>query len=143
MSADNLPSLHDDVLVSYEVNCEARQIRLRSRTTAMAEGQLREIVFTGVEGYHLENDAFGNIIFALEVISVEQLVSTYAPQIMESYRIAGAPGPWAADLSCAAEELTSRGLKGFVLSSSYGLSGWVLAKEGSMSGRPGSGRPGA
>ena len=133
MSHESLPSLHDNILVSYEVNCEARQIQLRARSATGDTGnQLREIVFTGVEGYHFENDAFGNIIFSLRVVSVEQIVSTFGPQITESYRLAGAPGPWAADLASAAEMLTDTGVKGFIISSSYGLSGWVLAREGSV-----------
>jgi hypothetical protein len=141
MSRDNLPSLHDHVLVSYEVNCEAREIRLRTRSATEAGNQLREINFTGVEGYHFENDAFGNIIFALEIISIDQLISGYSSQIAESYRVAGAPGPWAADLSTAAQKLTRQGLQGFVLSSSYGLSGWVLAMEGRMADRSQSEHP--
>lgn len=132
MSQGNLPSLHDHILVSYEVNCESRRICLRTRSTREAGHQFREIMFTGVEGYSFQNDAFGNIIFALEIIPVGQLISRYSAQIAEAYRIAGAPGPWAADLSIAAEELSGQGLHGFVLSSSYGLSGWVLAKEGRM-----------
>ncbi|MGV7214119.1 hypothetical protein [Bradyrhizobium sp. UFLA05-112] len=43
--------------------------------------------------------------------------------------MAGAPGPWAADLAAAAQVLAAKDVKGFILSSSYGLSGWVLAKE--------------
>jgi hypothetical protein len=45
----------------------------------------------------------------------------------------GAP-PWAADLASAAELLAEKGTQGFVLSSSYGLSGWILARKPSWSG---------
>jgi len=78
----------------------------------------------GVEAYQFENDAFGNIIFSLDAVSVEQVLATYGSRIEESYRMAGAPGPWAADLVSATETLRAKGVKGFVLSSSYGLSGW-------------------
>ncbi|QHO72583.1 hypothetical protein ACH79_08080 [Bradyrhizobium sp. CCBAU 051011] len=129
-----LPSLHDDFLVSYEVNCETRQIKIRAkrdpRIPAVNKEQLtRIIVFNGVEGYQFENDAFGNIISSLETISVEKLLAEYGSRIAESYHWAGAPGPWAADLSSAPQVLAAKGVQGFVLSSSYGLSGWVLAKE--------------
>jgi hypothetical protein len=43
--------------------------------------------------------------------------------------MAGAPGPWAADLASAAQALNAMGIEAFDLSSSYGLSGWILAKE--------------
>jgi hypothetical protein len=129
-----LPSLHDDFLVSYEVNCEARQIKLcakrDARLPAIKEEQTRRtMVFNGVEGYQFENDASGNIIFSLEEIPVEQLLAKYGARIAESYCLAGAPSSWAADLASATQALAVKGIRGFVLSSSYGLSGWVLAKE--------------
>ena len=128
-----LPSLHDDFLISYEVDCKARRIKLRAKRDARVEANRglpdRAIVFEGVEGYHFENDAFENIIFSLECVSVEQLLAAYGAQIAESYRQAGAPGPWAADLTSAAQWLKVRGMQAFELSSSYGLSGWILARE--------------
>src|SRR6185312_1326095 len=66
--ATMLPSLHDDFVVSYEVNCEARQIKLHtkpdSRDPAKREQRPRTIAFNGVEGYQFEGDAFGNIIYS-------------------------------------------------------------------------------
>jgi hypothetical protein len=128
-----LPSLHDDFLVSYEVDCEARRIKLHARRDERVEANkglpVRTIVFEGVEGYRFENDAFGNIIFSLECISIEQLLATYGSQIAESYRLAGAPGPWAANLASAVQSLKAKRVQAFELSSSYGISGWILAKE--------------
>jgi hypothetical protein len=128
-----LPSLHDDFVVAYEVNCEARQIKLHTRSDprdAAKRGQSpRTIIFKGVEGYQFEDDAFGNIIYSLTAVSVEQVFTDYGSRIVESYRMAGAPGPWAADLASAAKVFAAEGIRGFLLSSSYGLSGWVLAKE--------------
>jgi hypothetical protein len=128
-----LPSLHDDFVVAYEVNCEARQIKLHTRSDprdAAKRGQPpRTIIFKGVEGYQFEDDAFGNIIYSLTAVSVEQVFTNYGSRIVESYRMAGAPGPWAADLASAAKVFVAENIRGFLLSSSYGLSGWVLAKE--------------
>jgi hypothetical protein len=129
-----LPSFHDDFLVSYEVNCETRQIKLRAKRDPRIpvvdqERTSRTIVFNGVEGYQFENDNFGNIIFSLDAGSVEQILAGYGSQIAESYRVGRAPNSWAADLSSTPQVLAAKGVQGFVLSSSYGLSGWVLAKE--------------
>jgi hypothetical protein len=128
-----LPSLHDNFLVSYEVDCEARRIKLCAKHDARVEGNkelpARVIVFEGVEGYQFENDAFGNIIFSLQVVSIEQFFANYGAGIAESYRQAGAPGPWAANLASAAQVLSAMGIQAFELSSSYGLSGWILAKQ--------------
>jgi hypothetical protein len=128
-----LPSLHDDFLVAYEVNCETRQIKLYAKLDSRIAGNetkpTRVIVFSGVEGYQFENDAFGNIIFSLDAMPVETLLSKFGSQIAESFRLAGAPGPWAADLVTAPAVLAAKGIQGFVLSSSCGLSGWILARE--------------
>jgi hypothetical protein len=128
-----LPSLHDNFLTSYEVNCETRQIKLHARPDprdpAKGEQRPRTIVFDGVEGYQFENDAFGNIIFSLEAVSIEQVFAAYGDRIVESYRLAGAPGPWADDLCSATHLLGAKGVQGYVISSSYGLSGWILAKK--------------
>jgi hypothetical protein len=129
-----LPSLHDDFLVSYEVNCETRQIKIRAKRdptiSAVNEEQTSHaIVFNGVEGYQFENDNFGNIIVSLEAVSVEQILASCGSQIAKSYRMAGAPDSWASDLAAAPQVLAAKDMRGFILSSSYGLSGWVLAKQ--------------
>jgi hypothetical protein len=132
--ATMLPSLHDDFLVSYEVNCETRQIKLRAKRdprvpAANGERENHTIVFNGVEGYQFENDNFGNIIFSLEVVPVERVLAIYGSQIATSYSMAGAPNSWAADLASAPQVLIAKGTQGFILTSSYGLSGWILAEE--------------
>jgi hypothetical protein len=124
------PSIHDNQLVSCEVQYEKRTITLRTEYRVENKPtEFTNVVFEGVQGYNFENDAFGNIILDLATVSVEYLLTAYGPQIAESYRMAGSPGTWAANLDSAPDYLRGQGIKGFVLSSSYGLSGWVLAKE--------------
>jgi hypothetical protein len=127
-----LPLFHDDYLISYEVDCERRYIRMTIREWER-EGRVRTIEFTGVEGYRFENDAFGNVILSLEAIPTDEFMSYHRSEIAESFRLAGAPGPWAADLDAAYEVLAAKGVQAFVLSSSFGLSGWILAREASVS----------
>jgi hypothetical protein len=127
-------SVHDNNLISYEVQCEARTIMLRTEYRVKNEPtEFTNVIFKGVQGYCFENDAFGNIIFGLETVTVEQLLAEYSTKISESYRMAGSPGPWAANLETASGLLREQGIQGFILSSSYGLSGWVLAREVSIS----------
>jgi hypothetical protein len=127
------PSIHDNFLVSYEVRCKERTITLCTEYDYEDRPkELTNVVFIGVQGYRFEDDAFGNIIYGLDEVPVEQILEEHRAQIAESYHMAGAPGPWAANLESAAAFLTAQGSKGFVLSSSYGLSGWVIAKEVSI-----------
>ena len=130
-------SVHDNLLISYEVQCEARTIILRTGYRVKNEPtEFTNVIFKDVQGYHFRNDAFGNIIFGLEPVPVEEFLAEYGPEISESYRVAGAPGPWAADIGTALAYLRERGIRAFILSSSCGLDGWVLAQE--MSIVPGS-----
>jgi hypothetical protein len=126
-----LPSFHDDYLVGYEVDCEARQIKLHIKPAASVAEQagVSTVVFTGVEGYKFEDDAFGNIILDLEAVPTIGFVSQYRDELAESFRVSGAPGTWASDLDAAPRVLSERGIQAFILSSSWGLSGWVLARE--------------
>lgn len=127
-------SIHDNNVISYEVHCEARTIVLRTEYRVKNEPtEFTNLIFKGVQGYCFENDAFGNIILDLDTVTIEQLLAEYGTTISESYRMAGAPGPWAGDLETAPGLLREQGLQGFILSSSYGLSGWVLAREVSIS----------
>jgi hypothetical protein len=128
-----LPSVHDGRLISYEVECEARTITLRTerREKGTAE-QFANIILTGVQAYHFRNDAFGNIIFGLEKVPIELFLKEHAAEILASYRMAGSPGPWAKDLVDAARHLGQEKAQAFVLSSSYGLDGWILAREVSV-----------
>ena len=126
-------SVHDNLLISYEVQCEARIIILRTEYRVKNEPtEFTNVIFKDVQGYHFENDAFGNIIFGFETVPVEKFLAEYGPEISESYRAAGSPGPWAASLGTAAGHLRERGTQAFILSSSYGLDGWVLAREMSI-----------
>jgi hypothetical protein len=126
-------SIHDNLLISYEVQCEARTIILRTEYRAKDEPTVFiNVIFEGVQGYRFENDAFGNIIFGLETTPVEQLLTEYGAEISESYHMSGSPGPWAANLGTASGYLLERGIQGFILSSSCGLDGWVLAREVSI-----------
>ena len=126
-------SIHDNLLISYEVQCEMRTIILRTEYRVKNEPtKFINVIFKEVQGYRFANDAFGNIIFGLETIPVEQFLTEYGAEISESYHMAGSPGPWAANLETASGYLREQKMQGFILTSSYGLSGWVLAREISL-----------
>jgi hypothetical protein len=122
-------SIHDNLIVSYEVRCEDRVITLRTRFRE--EGKPAEhtnVVFNGVQCYHFENDAFGNIIFDVSEIPIKQFLTEHSLEVSELYRMTGSPA-WAVDLSSVPDRVLELGIKVFTLSSSRGLSGWVVARE--------------
>ena len=121
-------SVHDNFLVPYEVQCESRIITLRTEYRDAGPAEYTNIVFSGVEGYHFQGDAFGNIIFDVAEIQIEQFLKEFSSEISELYRFNAKPD-WAAVLDSAPAQMRARGIKPYVLSSSYGSGGWVLAKE--------------
>jgi hypothetical protein len=124
------PSIHDNLLISYEVQCEKQIITLRTEYRREDKPtEFTNVVLSGVQGYHFENDAFGNIIFDVAEVPVEWFLTEYGAEISELHRMAGSPGPWAKNLTSAPEYLREHGIKAYILSSSLGLSGWVRAKE--------------
>jgi hypothetical protein len=125
-----MSSIHDNLLISYEVHCENRTIVLRTEYREDNKPtEFTNVAFSGVQGYHFENDAFGNIILDLQCESVEWFIGEYGTELRELHRMSGTPGPWVENLGSAPEYMREKQIKAFVLSSSVGLSGWILAKE--------------
>ena len=122
-------TVHDNLLLSYEVRCDVRTILLRTKHRVKNEPtEFVNVIFKGVQGYRFENDAFGNIILDVETVAIDQFLKEHGAEVSESYRVAGAPGPWAANLEMASGHLMEQKIQGFILSSSFGLSGWVIAR---------------
>lgn len=130
MSSEPDEFIHDSYLVSYDVHCGRREICLHAEYPRDGQGPIRtDIRFAGVEAYHLEYDAFGNIIFEIEPVSSAELYRTHRPYIEQAHYLCGAPGPWAASESDALAHLAKHKILGFVLDSSYGMRGWILARS--------------
>jgi hypothetical protein len=122
-------SIHDNLLVSYKVQCEKQTITLHTEyRVENKQTEFTNVVFEGVQAYHFENDAFGNIIFDVSNVPLEKFLTEYGSEVSELHRMNGSLN-WAADMVSAPEYLREQGINGFILSSSLGLSGWVLAKE--------------
>jgi hypothetical protein len=74
-------SVHDNLLISYEVQCETRRIILRTEYRVKNEPtEFTNVIFKDVQGYHFENDAFRNIILGFETVPVEEFLAKYGPE---------------------------------------------------------------
>jgi hypothetical protein len=124
-------SVHDNYLTGYEVLSERREIRLHTEPLGETTSHI-DVIFSGVECYHFEHDAFGNIIFGIDEVPAAELYTQHAEALREGYRLSGWPGPWNESSESALAFLNQHSIRGFVLSSSYGMSGWVLARDMKM-----------
>jgi hypothetical protein len=130
MSTTQEISIHDNHLVSYEVFCERREIRLRTEFRDRGEPfEFTDALFTGVAAYDFWHDSdIGTIIFDITEIPATDTYAEHGDQLREGVRY-GWAGDWAETAESAAAHFQQHGIRGFRLSSSLGMSGWVLARE--------------
>jgi len=121
-------SIHDNKVVSYEVDGERRRIVLHTRFKMSNRLESTDMIFEGVFAYRFEHDNFGNILFGVEELPVARLVACYRGLFEEGSKNAW-PGPWNESTEACIEHLHSKGAKAFQISSSYGLTGWVISES--------------
>jgi hypothetical protein len=127
-------SIHDNYIVGYEVDCERQVIRLRTEFRDVPVGEAFEktdLVFQDVEAYHFIGDNFATIIFDVAEIAAEELLRDEV-ELFRSGREFCWPGPWNTSDVEALAHFRSRGVHAYVLHSSYGMGGWILAQSMTM-----------
>ena len=120
-----MEALHDNRILSYEVDASQHRIVLRTRSEV---GDTVDVAFDGVQGYLFERDTLGSVIYSLDEMPIEAWLEANATQLDDG-RSDAWPGPWNESLDSVRSYLESRQSRVFVISSSYGLRGWVLASE--------------
>ena len=120
--------MHDNFLVSYEVLCEQQEIRLRTQFRDRQPIEHTDIVFRGVEAYHFYHDNFQTIIFDITEIPAEDILAEDRARFEEGRRYAW-PGAWNDSEATMRAHLTQHGVRGFSLSSSFGMCGWISGSE--------------
>lgn len=119
-------SVHDNFILSYEVRCDTKEIRLRTEYRDRSPIEKTDVVFSGVEAYHFEGDNFQNIILDIMESTPSELVAKNA-ELFERGRKYGWPGTWNSSPEKLLAFINARQLQGYELYSSYGMTGWVLA----------------
>jgi hypothetical protein len=121
-----LPSFHDALVIGFSVLSEDRELRIDFRLPGSNEKL--SLHFTGVEAYRFGDDAFGNIVGEFIEVPAIGLFSAHSNHLRESFQRSGSPGAWVLSEESAIAYLNSKGVRGFTLDSSIGLSGWVFAR---------------
>ncbi|MEC0126594.1 hypothetical protein [Paenibacillus pabuli] len=125
-----MPSVHDNIILSYEVDLENESIRMRTRSYHSDLSEDTDILFSGVLAHSFDTPLQGSIIFDIDDVGLDCFIS-YNRELLEKGKGQGWPIMYETD-----EELETKLIEGeylyFVITSSYGLSGWVLAKKVEM-----------
>lgn len=123
-------SWHDYHLVGYSVDGRSATLAFEVRWPYATETDVKAatIMFSGVVGYVLENDLGSNILYGIEERPLGQFLTEQRSRFEESQRW-GWPTFWKGTVEETLSDLATARIKCFDVSSSYGLSGWVLANE--------------
>ena len=115
--------LHDNRVLRYYADFEAHILHMDTQTEA---GEKVSVHFTGLLAHWFENVVQDNILFDMEEITLEGFFQQYKDFLNESLRF-GFPA------CCITGELRERmereHIRVFVINSSLGLCGFVLAQE--------------
>ena len=121
------PSVHDNIVYSYSVDCEGSRLVLHTVFRDREPHEFTDLVFRDVVAHHFEHVLPGNILFGVDEVDVASVVSRDRRLLSDSWRYGWPPVPYDGDLEILTETLKASAVRAYEISSSYGLSGWVLA----------------
>jgi hypothetical protein len=120
-------SIHDNYVLSYTIDCEKQSITFRTVFHDNEPHEYTEIIFTKVAGYHFEGDNFQTILFDIYQSSPEEIYASHS-ELFERRKDYAWPFDYNTKQDLM-EKLDKKSVKGFLISSSYGMDGFVLAAE--------------
>ncbi|WP_340016282.1 hypothetical protein [Paenibacillus sp. FSL K6-1318] len=121
-----MPSLHDNIILSYEVDLENERIRMHTRSSHEVPKNM-DVLFSGVMAHAFDTPLYGSIILDLDERDIEHFVP-HNRELLESGKGQGWPVSYDS-YDELQNQLIEEKYKYMVISSSYGLSGWILAKN--------------
>jgi hypothetical protein len=119
---------HDYHLTGYAVDGERGRITFNVSWPYNTDSDIGRavVVFSGVAGYFLEHDLGANILYSLSEISLNGFLVEHADRFQQEKKW-GWPLFWRGGVEQTLEHLSEANVRCFEVSSSYGLSGWILA----------------
>ena len=118
-------SIHDNDVLKYSVDFAGRELVLNTRD---GEGRSVDIVFRGVAAYFLENTVMGCVLLDIEEWEIDDLISYLGEDYFLEHQEYGWPLEFA-DMDELKAKVAENGIKTYCLTSSYGMSGFILANS--------------
>ena len=120
-------SIHDNSILSYTIDCEKESITFHTVLSDNEPHEYTDVIFTKVVGYHFEGDNFQTILFDIYQASPEEVYASHC-ELFERRKNYAWPFNYNSKQGLM-EKLDKKSVKGFFISSSYGMEGFVLAEE--------------
>lgn len=121
-------SIHDNVVTGYSVFCEKGEIVFHTEFHDRARNEKTDIIFRGVEAYHILGDNMNSILFSVDECPTDQILEDYSSEFETGIQYAW-PGPWNESLKACKKRFTETDCRGWIIYSSYGLTGFVVAQS--------------
>ncbi len=121
-------SIHDNFVTGYTVLCSKREITLHTEFRSGEQNERTDVCFHGVEAYLIIRDNMGTILFDIEESTLEQITRDYLSEFEKGMKW-GWPGPWNNSVQACLDHFRKEGCKGWPIDSSYGMAGFVIAKN--------------
>jgi hypothetical protein len=122
-------SVHDNFVYAYFVDCEGQRLILHTMFRDREPYEYTDVIFRGLIAHYFEHVLPGNILNAVEEVESATIVDQYATVFAESWRWAWPFFEYRGDVVSLKERLREQAIRGFLVMSSYGLDGWVLAES--------------
>ncbi|MDP4078267.1 hypothetical protein [Acidovorax sp. A1169] len=127
-NGNRMRSWHDYHLTGYAVDGQRQQLTLHVAWLYGTHPDIPHawIIFHGVEGYFLENDLGVNVVYTITEEPLAEFLAQHAAHF-EAKKKWGWPLFWRGSFDETLAHLSGKQAKCFEISSSYGMTGWVLA----------------
>jgi hypothetical protein len=121
---------HDYHLTAYTVDGENGRISFQLVWPYRTETDVRRatVIFSGVVGHFFAHDLGVSIVLAFEERPIVESLEKYLNQFEEGEKW-GWPPFWRGNVESTVPYLEEQRVRFFEISTSYGLSGWVCAKD--------------
>ena len=120
-------SVHDNYVYAYTVDCEGHRVTLHTEYRDREPHMFTDVVFRQVVAHFLEHSLPQNILFDVEEGDLEMFLKDNADLFATSWKWAWPPIEFGGDPIRLLHVLRTSATRVFFISSSLGLSGWVLS----------------
>jgi hypothetical protein len=121
-------SVHDNYVTGYSVSCENRRIVLHTEFREREPNERTDIVFSGIEAYFIFRDNMSTILYDVDERAISEILKEFSSEF-ESGEKYGWPGIWNKSTQACLEHFRKEECKGWIISSSIGMEGFVIAKD--------------
>ena len=127
MPLNKMRSIHDNNIYRISIGCENKRIILHTEYSAIDPPEYTDVVFNNVICHHFEHIWEGNILLDIEDVDTNAFYTDYESWLKSEEKY-GFPVS-VSSIDKFESEISSKGLKIYIINPSYGMWGWVICSN--------------